>query len=177
MTPREAEEYRELRATIRQRGTARVWVFVTGLVGWSAMALVSGFLSGTPAATLPPLLLLAGVFEGVFALHTGVERVGRYIQVFFETDGSGWEHTAMAYGQTFRGGGTDPLFGAFFWTAAVLNLLPILAQQPLAFDSWVVLLVHTLFALRIWQARSEAGRQRALDLERFTRLKGDASRA
>jgi len=28
MTPRELEEYRALRHTIRERGTARVWIFV-----------------------------------------------------------------------------------------------------------------------------------------------------
>ena len=32
MTPRELEEYRALRETIRERGTARVWIFVVGLV-------------------------------------------------------------------------------------------------------------------------------------------------
>ena len=30
MTARELEEYRALRATIRERGTARVWIFVVG---------------------------------------------------------------------------------------------------------------------------------------------------
>jgi len=37
MTPRELEEYRTLRNTIRQRGTARVWMFLAGLAIWAAL--------------------------------------------------------------------------------------------------------------------------------------------
>ena len=36
MTPRELEEYRELRSTVRERGTARIWIFVSGVVAWAA---------------------------------------------------------------------------------------------------------------------------------------------
>ena len=61
-------------------------------------------LASLPIAALLPLLVLAGVFEAVFALHTGVERIGRYIQVFFEAPGErAWEHTAMAFGRAFPG--------------------------------------------------------------------------
>ncbi|MGE0449413.1 MAG: hypothetical protein AB7Q29_07510 [Vicinamibacterales bacterium] len=175
MTPGDLEEYRALRATIRERGTARVWIAVAGLAAWSAIALASTVLAGTPAATLPPLLLLAVAFEAVFALHTGVERVGRYIQVFHEGDGSAWEHAAMAYGRAFPGGGLDPLFCTFFWLAALLNLLPALSGQPLAADSWLVVLAHALFAFRIWRARRDAARQRAIDLDRFRRLQNDSA--
>ena len=35
MTEREREEYRALRATIRERGTARHWLFVGGMVMFS----------------------------------------------------------------------------------------------------------------------------------------------
>ena len=34
MTPREAEEYRALRATIRERGSLRVTLFVIGMIAW-----------------------------------------------------------------------------------------------------------------------------------------------
>ena len=111
MTPRELEEYSALRATIRERGTARVWVFLAGLAIWAALTVATAALASLPVATLLPLLTLAATFEIVFALHTGVERIGRYIQVFFEAPGErSWEHTAMAYGRMFPGGGSDPLF-------------------------------------------------------------------
>ena len=88
MTPRELEEYTALRETIRERGTARVWIFVAGLVAWAALVIATAALAALPVATLLPLLILAGTFEAVFSLHAGVERVGRYIQVFFEEGSS-----------------------------------------------------------------------------------------
>ena len=84
MTPRELEEYKALRATIRERGTTRVWVFVTGLIAWGGLTVATASLATLPIATLLPLLILAGTFEAVFSIHTGVERVGRYLQVFVE---------------------------------------------------------------------------------------------
>jgi hypothetical protein len=124
---------------------------------------------------LLPLLVLAGVFEAVFALHTGVERVGRYVQVFFEeANERNWEHTAMAFGQPFRGGGPDPLFALYFWLAAVLNLIPAALSGPTQVE-WVALGVgHVIFVVHVWRSTRRAARQRAIDLERFTRMKSGA---
>jgi len=187
MTPRELEEYRELRATIRERGTARVWVFVAGLVAWGSLGITTAALAALPVATLLPLLVLAGVFEAVVALHVGVERIGRYIQVFFEDDegdrssgktamesetGEGvsrWETTAMAYGAAFPGGG-DPLFAPVFMAATVLNFVPVLVE-PVAADYYLIGAAHLLVLARIFVARRQAGRQRAADRSRFQQLK------
>ncbi len=87
---------------------------------------------------LLPLVVLAAAFEAVYAVHTAVERVGRYVQVFFEEAGDGWEHTAMAYGAAFKGGGIDPLFCAYFWSATLLNLIPMLLAEPVT-PEWIVL--------------------------------------
>ena len=86
MTVREQDEYSALRATIRERGTARVYVFTAGVAAWAAAAIATAALASTPVAALLPLLVLAAAFEGVFALHVGVERIGRYLQVFYETN-------------------------------------------------------------------------------------------
>src|SRR5439155_21852130 len=102
MTTREIEEYRALRATIRERGTARAWIVVIGFGIWGGLVMATVSIASLPEATLLPLLALAAVFEAVFALHTGVERVGRYIQVFYEgetSDSLNWEKTAMAFGR------------------------------------------------------------------------------
>src|SRR5262245_10763144 len=123
MTSRELEEYKALRATIRERGTARVWVFVVGLGLWGALAVTTASLLPLPVATVLPLVVLAGVFEAVFAIHTGVERIGRYIQIFYEdpkAEAGSWEHTAMALGATSRVRGPDPLFVASFTLATAV---------------------------------------------------------
>ena len=49
------------------------------------------------------LLLLVATFEAVRTLHLGVERIGRYLQVFHEPEppapgDARWEHVAMALG-------------------------------------------------------------------------------
>ena len=81
MTGCDQDEYNALRATIRERGTARVCIFVAGVAAWTAATIATTALASSPVASLLPLLLLACVFETVFALHVGVERIGRYVQV------------------------------------------------------------------------------------------------
>src|SRR5712691_1374767 len=125
MTERELEEYKALRATIRQRGTVRTCVFVAGLATWALVALATTFVS-IPLITLLPLVLLAGAFEAVFALHVGVERIGRYLQVFYEDR---WEQTAMDFGAPLAGTGSDPLFTVFFGLATMCNFVLVLLAQ------------------------------------------------
>jgi len=183
MTPRDLEEYRALRDTIRQRGTTRVWVFLAGLVAWAGLAVATAALAALPVATLLPLLVLAGVFEAIASLHVGVERIGRYIEVFFESDQGdqtpelvrgwepGWEHVTRAYGRAFPRTSPDPLFALVFIGATVLNFVPVLLAEPVVIEIVVVGTVHLLFLIRILVARRAAGRQRAIDLERFLRVK------
>ena len=189
MTPREIEEYRALRATIRERGTARIWIFLAGLAAWSATTIATAALAAPPLATLLPLLLLAAGFEAIINLHTGVERIGRYLQVFFEQDepaGSpvnerressrvtrAWEQVAMAYGRAYPGG-SDPIFAAHFALATMLNFLPVLLAEPVPVEVVVIGAVHILFIVRVAVARHYAGRQRTTDLERFQRIKQGA---
>jgi hypothetical protein len=173
MTPREVEEYRALRDTIRERGTARVWMFLAGLAGWAALALAAITLAAPPATTLLPLLLLAATFEAIFAVHMGVERIGRYVQVFHETaeEPAAWERTAMAFGPLPRGGGTGPLFLACFAIATALNFAPVLGASPVAAELIVIGTAHLVFLARLAVARRAAAGGRAADLARFRELK------
>lgn len=175
MTSRQIEEYRALRDTIRERSTTRLWIALTGVGLWALLMVAVATFVELPVATLAPLLVLALTFELVFGVHTAVERVGRYIQVFFEdsTHDRGWEHQAMEYGRRFPGGGTDPLFCAIFWGATVLNLLPaaIVTPGPGPIEWAMVGVAHTGLAARVWAARRQAARQRAVDLDRFAQLK------
>jgi len=170
MTTRELEEYRALRDTIRERSTARIWVFLAGLAAWAALTIATAALAALPVATFLPLLILAATFEGVFSLHVAVERIGRYIQVFLETDGV-LEHVAMAVGKPLKGTSSDPLFTAHFIIAVFLNIVPALLAQPVAIEVIVVLAIHLLVVARIALARRVASHQRAADLKRFADLK------
>ena len=173
MTPREVEEYKALRATIRERGTARVWVFVAGVIGWGGLTVATAALAALPVATLLPLLVLAGTFEAVFSIHTGVERIGRYLQVFFEDEehDRGWEHRVMAYGRSFPGGASDPIFTPYFLTAAIFNFVPVLLAGAVPIELSVVGAIHLLFVARLILAKRQTAQQRALDLERFRKIK------
>lgn len=176
MTSREIEEYRALRDTIRERSTTRLWIALAGVGGWAALMVVTAAFVELPVATLVPLATLGLTFELVYGIHTAVERIGRYVQVFFEDPARdrGWEHHAMEYGRRFPGSGTDPLFCVVFWSATLLNLLPaaIVTPSPGAIEGTAVGVAHLAFAARVLMARQRAATQRAVDLERFTQLKG-----
>ncbi len=173
MTPRELEDYRALRDTIRERGTVRVWLVLAGITAWGSLTVLTIAWAPWAVATLLPLLVLAAAFEGVFALHTGVERIGRYLQVFYEDDESvrKWEQQAMAYGRRFPGGAPDPLFAIIFGLATLFNFVPVVLAGGIAIEYGVVGLLHLLFLIRLVQARLQAVRQRSRDLERFQQLK------
>jgi hypothetical protein len=173
-------EYQALRATIRERGTMRIRAVLAGFVAWgglvSALVFVELHLKAYPsyaggAFTLVPLAVLAATFEVNFFVHTGVERIGRYIQVFYEeADASnGWETTAMSYGTKFPSPPLtlDPLFVVIFAFAAAINFLSSLGMAPRPEWIAVSLVAHLAFAYRIVLARKAAAAQRSLDLERF----------
>jgi hypothetical protein len=167
-----ASEYEALRATIRERGTARLCALLAGVGLWGFLALraYSGPTEG--AALFVPFLILAATFEINFFIHTGVERIGRYIQVFHEdaSGAAGWETTAMHFGARFPGG-TDPLFAVIFFLAALVNVVSAISNQSRQ-PEWIAVLAaaHLAFSYRIVNARKLAGSQRALDLERFQKL-------
>jgi hypothetical protein len=172
MTARERDEYRALRTTIRTRSTARVCLFLSGLGIWAGLAIAAAALLPVPSATLVPLVLLAGAFESVLALHVGVERVGRYLQVFHD---DAWEQTAMTFGAPLSGTGSDPLFGLLFGVATFLNLVPVLIAGVISTESVVVGAAHALFLGRLVMARQAVRGQRAADLERFQQLRERSS--
>ena len=167
MTGPEQEQYRALRDTIRERGTLRVWVFVAGVIAWAALTITTAALLSPPVVTLLPLLVLAATFEAVYALHVGVERVGRYLDVFFDDS---WEAAAMAFGRPAGAAAIDPLFAVVFAIAALFNLTPLLIAQPTAPELIFVGGGHALFGVRLVFARLTASKQRAIDRERFREL-------
>jgi hypothetical protein len=170
MNAREQEEYRALRATIRERGTARVWIFVVGVCVWASLTLAAAAFVAPPIATLVPLLVLGATFEAVYALHVGVERIGRYLDVFFD---DAWESAAGSFGRPAGAAAIDALFVVVFALAALFNFIPVLIAQPTP-QEWVFIGgAHALFGVRLVFAKLTAYKQRAIDRERFVALKRD----
>jgi hypothetical protein len=108
-----------------------------------------------------------------------VERIGRYLQVYYEGQPGGptWETTAMAVGPGLPGGGIDPLFTVVFSALTGLNLALAFPALDTTTDFVVVLPVHAIFWIRLIRARGAAARQRAVDLETYRALKSGHEQA
>lgn len=183
------EEFRALRATIRERGTLRLFVVAITFVAWATLVLLAwrGGVS-VPFAALATLLLLAAGFEIVFATHVGVERIGRYLQAHYERGGQApprWEHEAMAIGkEPSLAGWIDPLFSPVFIAAAILNLVPVLMpgiqwsipvravpRGLTGIWSLVAVFSHVAFIIRVRRCLAFAARQREIELQWFEKEK------
>ena len=187
------EEFRQLRATIRERGTARAVVSVITFVSWAALAVASTGVGIAPLTALAPLVALAGGFEVMFALHVGAERIGRYVFVFYERSGADpampkWESTIASFGRTPAAASprVTALAEVTFIAAALTNLIAALGaftvpavtrhylDGPLPKLATVVL--HALVIARILQAARQARRQRDTDTAAFTEIAKQLSR-
>jgi hypothetical protein len=167
-------EFTVLRTTIATRGTARIILLPATFFAWSAVIsvlLVAGQLG--PVDSVFSLAVLVAGFEAIHALHVGVERIGRYVQVYYETgsDGPLWETTCMSVGPALPGGGVDPLFSVLFASAAVANLTPVFLSSPMRATLAIVALLHAAFLVRVGRARWAAARQRAVELESYRAIR------
>jgi hypothetical protein len=129
------EKYRALRSTIQTRGGLRLTLSLGGLAAWGlALVAVLAWLPNPIAGSIPLLLLIA-TFEGNRMLHLGVERIGRYLQVFYEDsavsagDTPAWERTAMSFGPGGPGAGGHPLLLPIFLLATLINFLSVVVPR------------------------------------------------
>jgi|SoiMethySBSTD1v2_1073268.scaffolds.fasta_scaffold01028_16 hypothetical protein len=169
-------EFTVLRQTIASRGTVRMTLLPVTLIGWAGVMvglLAVGTITFAPALSLLSLGVLVGGFEAIHALHVGVERIGRYLQVYYEgsLDDPRWETTAMAAGPALPGGGIDPLFTAVFVLVSALNLTFAFYVSRTLTQDLAIGAVHGVFWARVIRARGAAARQRAVDLETFRAIK------
>lgn len=162
-------EFEVLRQTIARRGSTRLILASATFTAWAALGLLVLLFAAVPVAALFTLLVLVGGFEAVHALHVGVERIGRFLQVYYEhaSDGPRWETSVTLVGPSLPGGGIDPLFTFVFAAAAVLNQLLVLLQNPSRIELIAIGALHLAFVLRLVRARGAAARQRAVELESF----------
>ena len=171
----EIEEYRQLRATVRERGSLRVVLFLTTIAVWAVVAGLVGTFLSLPLASLLPLILLMAGFEAVHQLHIAVERIGRYVHVRYES-GIGrpmWETAIAAFGSGHRPSTrpADALFSFVFCAAIVVNWLA--ATLGATREEMIgVGAIHALAIARVLMARSSARRQRAEDQKRFEEVIG-----
>lgn len=166
-------EFRSLRQTITLRGTVRMAALPLILLGWALVAVLLLLFGEFPAAVVFPLAVLVGGFEAIHALHVGAERIGRYLQVYYEDapDAPRWETTAMAVGPALPGGGIDPLFSVVFIAATLANLIPAFTPEPTRPELAILLPLHFAFVIRVVRARGAAARQRAVELESYRAIK------
>jgi hypothetical protein len=166
-------EFTSLRGTIALRGTVRMALLPVTVLGWALVAVLLLLFGDQPVAVLFSLAVLIGGFEAIHALHVGGERIGRYLQVYYEggPDAPRWETTAMAVGPALPGGGIDPLFSVVFISTALANLIPAFTPGPTRPELAVLFPIHFAFIVRVVRARGAAARQRAVELESYRAIK------
>lgn len=176
-----ATEYRVLRDTIAVRGSLRPVLALIGLAWWAATVTAVLAWIPYPMAAAIPLMVLLVTFEVIRPLHFGAERLGRYLQVFYEEAGQperplsetpSWERVAMRL-SAVPGTGGHPLFVPVFFLATVANTLPVLLAQPPATPIELAALgvPHLAFLIWLFNADRSMRSQRAAELAQFRRLR------
>jgi hypothetical protein len=172
-------EYLVLRRTIAQRGSLRHILVVTGTGIWAVTLTVVLAWLPFPLAFLIPLLTLFATFEAIRPLHFGAERIGRYLQVFFEEMGEAeralgdtpsWERVAMRFGSV-PGVGGHPLFLPVFVLATALNFMAAIHHRPGFLDHMWLALIHAVFGGWMFSAHGAMKKQREIELTRMRQLR------
>ena len=167
-----------LRRTIAQRGALRHILFVCGTGVWALTLTALLVWFQHPLAFLIPLLMLAATFEAIRPLHFGAERIGRYLQVFYEESGEpdralrdtpSWERVAMQFGSV-PGVGGHPLFLPIFLLATAVNFMAAVCPRPSLIDHVVLAVTHALFGGWVFSAHQAMKKQRDIELERMRHL-------
>jgi hypothetical protein len=179
-TPASAE-YLSLRRTIALRGTIRPVLAVAGIAAWAAILTVVLIWLPYPVAAAVPLLVLVATFEAIRPLHFGAERIGRYLQVFYEergvpdrplADTPSWERVAMRFGKV-PGVGGHPLFVPLFIICTITNYLVVLLPEPVAIELAVMAVPHAAFVAWLAASHRAMRSQRDVELQRLRQLAAD----
>jgi hypothetical protein len=172
-------EYVVLRRTIAQRGALRHILFVVGTGIWAAVLTVVLVWLPYPLAFLVPLLTLLAAFEAIRPLHFGAERIGRYLQVFYEETGEperplhdtpSWERVAMRFGAV-PGVGGHPLFLPVFVLATAVNFMAAIHHRPGFLEHILLSIIHAGFGAWMLSAHGAMKKQREIELNRMRHLR------
>jgi hypothetical protein len=171
-------EYLVLRKTIARRGALRPILVLCGLGIWAALLIAVLALLPYPVAAAIPLLALVVTFEVIRPLHFGAERIGRYIQVFYEeagdpsrplSDTPSWERVALSFG-VVPGVGGHALFVPLFLMATALNYLAVLLPRPERIELGVMAIPHLAFIAWLVATDRAMRAQRGIELARLREL-------
>jgi hypothetical protein len=171
-------EYLVLRRTIAQRGALRPILLLFGIGVWAVV--LTAVLVWLPyrLASAIPLLVLAATFEAIRPLHFGAERIGRYVQVFYEEAGEpgrslldtpSWERVTLSFG-VVPGVGGNPLFVPIFFLATFVNYLSMLLSGPVAIDLAIMAAPHAIFVGWLIANHRAMKTQRTIELDRLRQL-------
>lgn len=154
---------------------------LTGTVAWAALLTAVLVWLPYPLASVIPLLVLLATFEATRPLHFGSERLGRYLQVFYEEAGPirplaevpSWERVAMVFGRGVPGAGGHPLFIPIFGLATLVNYLAVILPGPIAMELGSLAVPHV--ALLVWLVINDRAMraQRAIELARFRAMRDE----
>ena len=179
MERHQQSEYLVLRQTIAHRGALRPVLVLLGNAIWAALLIAVLVLLPYPVAAAIPLFILLVTFEVIRPLHFGAERIGRYLQVFYEEDGApnrpfnetpSWERVAMSFGAV-PGVGGHALFVPLFFLATTINYLAVLLSGPVALEMGVMAIPHVAFLAWLVAADRAMRTQRAIELARLRELR------
>ncbi len=180
MRRHDSSEYLVLRRTIAQRGALRPILLVIGIVGWALVLTAVVAWLPYPLASIIPLIVIASTFEAIRPLHFGAERIGRYLQVFYEEAGEAgrplgdtpaWERVAMQFG-TVPGVGGHPLFVPVFAFATITNYIAVIIPGPLPIELAAMAVPHVALLGWCFAADRAMRRQREIELARMRELAG-----
>ena len=171
-------EYLVLRRTIAQRGALRPILLVCGIGVWAAVLTAVLVWLPYPLASAIPLLVLAATFEAIRPLHFGAERIGRYVQVFYEEAGEpsrslrdtpSWERVTLSFG-VVPGVGGNPLFVPIFFLATAVNYMSMLLSGPVAIDLAIMAAPHAILVGWLIANHRAMKTQRTIELDRLRHL-------
>lgn len=171
-------EYLVLRRTIAQRGALRPILLVAGISVWALVLTAVVAWLPYPVAAMIPLVVIAATFEAIRPLHFGAERIGRYLQVFYEDAGEqdrslrdtpSWERVAMSFGKV-PGVGGHPLFVPIFVLATLCNYIAVIIPGPLPIEIGVMAIPHVALIAWFLIAARAVTSQREIELARLRDL-------
>jgi hypothetical protein len=151
---------------------------VAGLACWALVLTAVVAWLPYPIAAAIPLIVITGAFEAIRPLHFGAERIGRYLQVFYEEageaarplrDSPSWERVVMQFGPV-PGAGGHPLFVPVFSFATIANYIAVIIPGPLPIELAAMAVPH--IALIGWMLAADRAmkRQREIELARMREL-------
>ena len=126
------EEFRALRASIRERAIARVLLLAMTWLGWAALATAIMLVVPAPLLLAVPLVVLLAAFEVNLGTVRAAERVSNYLRVVFEERRavSGWESASADLASRYPSSVGDPLFVWVFIAVLCANYLCVVIAIP-----------------------------------------------